>query len=120
MVNTTDSGDEKSGECRVHLNSSLDSSEDTSSGDFNWDTEQQGLVLGAFFYGYIVTQIPGGRLSEVFGSKWIFGGSQFITAVCALLCPLAAYSNFYAFLTIRVIQGLAEGVAFPRYCRRSE
>jgi len=33
-------------------------------GDFNWDSEEQGLILGAFFYGYIATQIPGGILAE--------------------------------------------------------
>jgi len=28
--------------------------------DQGWDDEQQGYVLSAFFYGYMVTQIPGG------------------------------------------------------------
>jgi hypothetical protein len=36
--------------------------------DFDWDAEEQGIILGAFFYGYIVTQVPGTFL----------GGSGFI------------------------------------------
>ena len=27
-----------------------------------------------FFYGYVLTQLPGGRLAELFGAKWLFGG----------------------------------------------
>jgi hypothetical protein len=27
----------------------------------NWSLSQQGYVLGAFFYGYVLTQIPGGK-----------------------------------------------------------
>lgn len=27
---------------------------------FDWDSQQQGLILSTFFYGYIFTQIPGG------------------------------------------------------------
>lgn len=27
-----------------------------SDGPFDWDEEEQGVILGAFFYGYIVTQ----------------------------------------------------------------
>ncbi len=27
------------------------------SGDFDWDAEEQGIILGAFYYGYIATQV---------------------------------------------------------------
>ena len=33
-------------------------------GEFDWDEETQGYVLGAFFYGYIVTQLPGGWIAS--------------------------------------------------------
>ena len=29
-----------------------------------------------FFYGYVLTQLPGGRLAELFGAKWLFGGGR--------------------------------------------
>ena len=35
--------------------------------DFNWSSSEQGIILGAFFYGYIVTQIPGAQ--KVFSVK---------------------------------------------------
>ena len=32
--------------------------------------------------------LTGGRLAELFGGKWLFGGGVFITAVFTLLTPL--------------------------------
>lgn len=29
---------------------------------FNWDPETVGMIHGSFFWGYIVTQIPGGYI----------------------------------------------------------
>ena len=37
--------------------------------DFEWDSGTQGLILASFFYGYIVTQIPGGYLATKYGGK---------------------------------------------------
>lgn len=31
-------------------------------GDFNWTVEQQSVVLGSFFYGYVLTQV---RMCEI-------------------------------------------------------
>ena len=31
---------------------------------------------GMFFYGYVLTQLPGGRLAELVGAKWLFGGGE--------------------------------------------
>ncbi len=28
-----------------------------STGEFDWDSEEQGVILGAFYYGYIATQV---------------------------------------------------------------
>lgn len=80
---------------------------------FDWDASVQGLVLGSFFYGYILTVIPGGVLAEQFGPKWLIGGGILITSLLSLLIPLAANLHHLAVVAIRVLQGLAEGVTFP-------
>lgn len=77
-------------------------------GEFNWNSNTQGLVLGAFFYGYIITQIPGGWLAEVFGGKKLFGFGVLCTAILTLLTPLAARWNLYVFIALRVIEGIGE------------
>ena len=42
-------------------------------GEFDWDPETQGLILGCFFYGYSLTHVPGGILAERYGGKWFMG-----------------------------------------------
>lgn len=32
--------------------------------EFDWSPNVQGLVLGSFFYGYVLTQIVGGKFSD--------------------------------------------------------
>jgi len=89
------------------------SQKDKDDGPFAWDESQQGTILGMFFYGYILTQVPGGRLSEVFGGKWLFGSGILVTAVFTLLTPLAATTSIYLLYAVRIIEGLGEGVTFP-------
>uniref|UniRef100_A0AAY5K628 Sialin n=1 Tax=Esox lucius TaxID=8010 RepID=A0AAY5K628_ESOLU len=68
---------------------------------YSWDSPTQGLLLGAFFFGYLVTQIPGGYLSGHFGGTIFLGGGVLGTAALTLLTPLAA-KGF-----------LCDGVTFP-------
>lgn len=82
-------------------------------GDFEWDEATQGIVLGSFFYGYVLTQVPGGRLAEMFGSKYIYGYGVLITAIFTLLTPIAAYWSLPALVIVRILEGMGEGVTFP-------
>ncbi|XP_015838353.2 putative inorganic phosphate cotransporter [Tribolium castaneum] len=85
----------------------------TSDGEFAWDEAKQGIVLGSFFYGYVLTQVPGGRLAELFGGKLVYGVGVLVTAVFTLLSPIAARINFPLFILVRVLEGMGEGVTFP-------
>lgn len=78
-----------------------------------WDEATQGLVLGSFFYGYVLTQVPGGRLAEMFGGKLIYGFGVLITAIFTLLTPIAAYYSLPALVLVRILEGMGEGVTFP-------
>lgn len=82
-------------------------------GEFNWDEQTQGNILGAFFYGYMVSQVPGGWLATRYGGKRVFGLGVLCTSVLTLLTPLAAKTSLYLFIALRVIEGLGEGVTFP-------
>ncbi|XP_054720122.1 putative inorganic phosphate cotransporter [Uloborus diversus] len=82
-------------------------------GEFNWDSDTQGLILGSFFYGNIITQIPGGMAAEKWGAKWLFGIGVLVTAIFTLLTPLAARWNVYALIAARIMEGLGEGVTYP-------
>lgn len=78
------------------------------SGEFSWVPSTQGLVLGAFFYGYTFTQIPGGALAERFGGKWPFGFGLLCTSIMTLLTPIAARAGASFLIVVRVIEGLGE------------
>ncbi|XP_012553658.1 vesicular glutamate transporter 2 isoform X2 [Hydra vulgaris] len=71
------------------------------------------MVLGSFYYGYIVLQIPGGWLATKIGGTRIFGCAIFIASVLTLLTPAAARYSVYALITLRVAEGVVLGVLFP-------
>ncbi|CAG2103072.1 unnamed protein product, partial [Medioppia subpectinata] len=86
------------------------------SGEFNWDDKQQALLLGSFFYGYVITQIPAGIAVERFGAKWMFGFSLLISGILSLLGPMCArwgQDSIVPFFITRLGQGLAQGVILP-------
>jgi len=109
MVNSTYTKSKPDPECAVGKNMTVT----PNNGEFNWNANQQGLVLGAFFYGYILTQIPGGWLAKNFGGKYVFGIGVLVTSVLTLLTPIAAKASFPLLIAVRVLEGIGEGVTFP-------
>lgn len=67
-----------------------------------------GQVLGSFFYGYILTQIPGGLLAQRIGGRWVFGVGVVMTAVLTILTPLAADISVWALVALRAMEGFFE------------
>lgn len=80
---------------------------------FDWDSRDKGLVLSSFFYGYICTQFVGGYLGYRFGGVKIFAMGIGVTALLTLLTPLAAKTSLTLLLTVRIIEGIFEGLTFP-------
>uniref|UniRef100_A0A8C9T0E8 Sialin n=1 Tax=Scleropages formosus TaxID=113540 RepID=A0A8C9T0E8_SCLFO len=80
---------------------------------YDWDSETQGWILGSFFYGYILTQIPGGYLARRYGAKWLLGLGILGTVVFTLLTPLAADLGAGYLIAVRILEGVGEGVTFP-------
>ncbi|XP_057597188.1 vesicular glutamate transporter 3 isoform X2 [Hippopotamus amphibius kiboko] len=80
---------------------------------FNWDPETVGLIHGSFFWGYIVTQIPGGFISNKFAANRVFGAAIFLTSTLNMLIPSAARVHYACVMCVRILQGLVEGVTYP-------
>lgn len=78
-----------------------------------WSEATTGLVMSFFYYGYIVTQLPGGRLAEIVGTKRVFGTAIFASGVLTLLSPFAVRWHPAAMCALRFIMGLALGVTWP-------
>ncbi|XP_040183571.1 vesicular glutamate transporter 1 [Rana temporaria] len=80
---------------------------------FNWDPETVGMIHGSFFWGYIVTQIPGGYICQKFAANRVFGFAIVATSTLNMLIPSAARVHFGCVIFVRILQGLVEGVTYP-------
>ena len=81
--------------------------------EFHWSPETIGYVDASFFWGYIVTQLPGGFLASKFPSNRLFGTAIFLSSCLNLLIPAATKLDPKAVILVRVLQGLVEGVTYP-------
>ncbi|XP_015178137.1 PREDICTED: putative inorganic phosphate cotransporter isoform X1 [Polistes dominula] len=88
-------------------------SSSTEDGPFVWNEPLQGLILSAYFWGYMVSLLPGGRMSELLSAKWVMNGSVLLNVVASILSPIAAEIHYSLFIVMRFIQGLGGGVTFP-------
>ena len=75
---------------------------------FDWNPQEQGLILGAFYYGYIWTQVPGGILAERYGGKWVFGLGTFVTGFLTLFTPMATRRGLASLFVLRLFEGFFE------------
>lgn len=74
---------------------------------FNWNTQERGLILSSFFWGYIFTQLAGGFFAKRFGGNLVCVSDKHINLVLnnnrnALLTVdiwLRDRSNSYSILT---------------------
>ena len=100
-------------QCPDTQNTTITSKTNTRSGEFEWNEATQGLILSSFFYGYVVTQIPGGYLADRFGGKQVFGLGIVIPGIIAIAIPFLCKLGYEALVVARILQGVFEGVTWP-------
>lgn len=79
---------------------------------YEWDEQTQGIILSAFYYGYIFTHFPGGLLAQKFGGKHTMGFGILSTALFTLLTPLVAEWGAIPVSVLRFCMGLGEVCCF--------
>lgn len=82
-------------------------------GPFVWSRQIQGLILSAYFYGYLTTQVAGGYASLVFGAKITLAFAILVGSIFTLLAPLAASWSYGALVACRFLTGVAHGAFWP-------
>jgi len=111
MVNQTYAGtnehhDRSDDTCPFPSNSSNETSSD---GEFEWDQTTQSNVLGAFFYGYMVMQIP-----------VTYGGTQMGTIIglplAGLLCQSASLGGWPTVFYLYGVLGIVWFVCWTFLC----
>lgn len=68
------------------------------SGRYDWSQELQGLILSAFYWGYIITHVPGGLLSAKIGGKYTIALGIFVATLFTLLTPYAIEKGKICFI----------------------
>lgn len=69
----------------------------------------QSLVSGSFFWGYVVTQLVGGRAAErLGGTKYLLAGAQTAVGLITVCLPWLARQGVYFLIFGRVLLGVAQ------------
>lgn len=99
------------------INSTLsltnDNNKNIIDGEFDWSLSVQSIIQGSFYWCYVLSQVAGGVATQYFGTKSVFGWSQFVTALCSLGIPYAASMHWGFLVVLRSIQGFASGLTWP-------
>ncbi|MBT2669145.1 MFS transporter [Bacillus sp. ISL-4] len=72
-----------------------------------------GVVLSAFFWGYVITQVPGGWAAGKYSAKNVIVISLVVLGISAICTGLI--KSFDMLLFFRFVMGLAEGVLWPAF-----
>ena len=73
---------------------------------FEWDSVEQGWILGSFFCGHVCSSLIGGYLADKISGKWVVGLGNLVSAFGTLLTPLAAKHSFSSLVVVRTTVGL--------------
>ncbi|XP_023940699.1 putative inorganic phosphate cotransporter [Bicyclus anynana] len=81
---------------------------------FDWDLQQQSMILSSFFWGYVVLQVPGGELAKRLGGKLLITISVAVNSLISLVLPISAQIGDWKFVIFwRVLQGLTQAFVYP-------
>jgi ACS family sodium-dependent inorganic phosphate cotransporter len=82
---------------------------------FGWSESQVGIILGSFYFGYMITMTLGGYLADKYGGKRVLGYGLLIWSFFTIITPVFAYSGLWFLILIRILMGLGEGITFPSW-----
>ncbi|PBC30740.1 Vesicular glutamate transporter [Apis cerana cerana] len=80
---------------------------------FNWTVGTESALDSSFFWGYLLTQVPGGFVASLYPANKIFGAAIAISSFLNLLVPGALKVDPIVDMIVQVIKGLVEGVTYP-------
>ncbi|CAN1764304.1 Probable anion transporter 6, chloroplastic [Linum perenne] len=77
---------------------------------FGWNSSVAGLVQSSFFWGYALSQLPGGWLSKIFGGRKVLQIGVLTWSIATALVPLLA-GSMPGLVFSRILVGIGEGVS---------
>ncbi|XP_021277652.1 probable anion transporter 6, chloroplastic isoform X1 [Herrania umbratica] len=77
---------------------------------FGWNASVAGLVQSSFFWGYALSQLPGGWLAKIFGGRKVLEIGVLAWSLATALVPVLA-GFMPGLLLSRILVGIGEGVS---------
>ncbi|KAL7640699.1 UNVERIFIED_CONTAM: hypothetical protein RMT77_008974 [Armadillidium vulgare] len=111
IVNVTsdDETDYTKDACPAAINKSEPANAEVKGPQYYWGQNEQGFILGAYFWGYVISRLFLTRLSEKFGQRETFCLSMVVAGLVALVSPWTASVSGYFFAVTRFITGVCFG-----------
>lgn len=78
-----------------------------------WSESMKGVILSAFFFGYMLMQIVGGWLANLFGGKPVIIICLLLCSIFTALTPIAAHLWLPLLIAVRIGLGLVEAPINP-------
>lgn len=99
--------------CQIDNNTLSEADEGWNEGTFEWSEALQGVILSSFYWGYIVSHVPGGILVEKFGGKITLLAGILASSFFTCLTPLSITTGGSTLLIInRVLMGICQGFIY--------
>lgn len=80
---------------------------------YEWDSTLQGLILAAYFWGFVISGIPGAAIAEKYGPRKCVAISFTFSAVLTLVGPVSAEIHPNLLIASRFFIGLLAGIVYP-------
>jgi ACS family sodium-dependent inorganic phosphate cotransporter len=80
---------------------------------FGWSQTEKGVVLAAFFVGYLLFMFVAGLLANRLGGKRVVGYSVLAWSILTLLTPPAAILSIAVLIAARIGMGVGEAGMYP-------
>ncbi len=81
--------------------------------ELGWSQTEKGLVLSAFFIGYMLFMYPSSWLAKRYGGHTVLGIAVVAWSAFTLLTPPAAAMSVPLLIAARIFMGLGEAAIFP-------
>ncbi|CAH1116344.1 unnamed protein product [Phaedon cochleariae] len=82
---------------------------------YDWDQNLQGYLIGCYFWGYCISSLPGGVISEMLGPYKVIVWTHVGSAILNSLSVFGTHIHFSLLMICRLLLGLM--AAIPPYLR---
>lgn len=96
------------GMAKLAMKNSTEGEGDNNTFRFNWTVGTESALDSSFFWGYLVTQVPGGFLASLYPANKVFGAAIAMSSFLNLLVPGALKVDPVVDMFVQVLKGLVE------------